>query len=100
MAHDTDERVIERDELEPDAEARSAGLVVPWEQLSADALRGVIEEFITREGTEYGNDELSLEQKIAQVQRQLTSGEVVVLFDATAETVNLVRASELTPRGA
>jgi uncharacterized protein len=100
VAHDADERQIERDEVAPGAGEPSTGIVVPWEQLSVDALRGVIEEFITREGTEYGNDELSLAQKIAQVQRQLTSGEVVVLFDANAETVNLLRSSELAPRGA
>jgi hypothetical protein len=94
---DDEESHIERDEPAPSAEAQPAmGVVVPWERLSADALRGVIEEFITREGTDYGSgEEASLDRKIAQVQRQLESSEVVVLFDATAETVNLVRATDL-----
>jgi|GEM_PF-481519 len=94
---DDEESRVERDEPAPSAEAQPAmGVVVPWERLSVDALRGVIEEFITREGTDYGTgEEASLDRKIAQVQRQLESSEVVVLFDATAETVNLVRATEL-----
>jgi len=96
---DDDGTRVERDEPtqdeNEDEDEAPAGLVVPWEKLSADALRGVIEEFITREGTEYGADEVALERKLAQVQRQLEGGEVVVLFDASAETVNLVRAAEL-----
>jgi uncharacterized protein YheU (UPF0270 family) len=92
---DADESRVERDEPSAEPDAAKAGIVVPWEKLSADALRGVLEEFITREGTEYGADDVGLERKLAQVQRQLERGEVVVLFDGDAETVNLVRAAEL-----
>lgn len=92
---DADETHLERDEPAHDADEAPAGVVVPWERLSVVALRGVIEEYITREGTEYGADDVPLDRKIAQVQRQLEKGEVVVLFDPGAETVNLVRASEL-----
>ena len=94
---DDEQTRVERDEetRDDDGDEGAAGVVVPWERLSAGALRGVIEEFITREGTEYGADDVALERKLAQVQRQLESAEVVVLFDARAETVNLVRAAEL-----
>jgi len=84
---------VERDE--PDEAA--AQIVIPWERLSAAALRGVLEEFVTREGTDYGPGEVSLDDKVAQVQRQLERGEVVVLFDAKSEQVNLARARELKP---
>ena len=70
-----------------------AGIVVPWDQLSATALRGVIEEFVTREGTEYGLDEVELETKVAQVRRQLERGEVAVVFDAKTESVGLVQTT-------
>lgn len=96
---DAEETRVVRDEEThgdgDDGDEGAAGVVVPWERLSPAALRGVIEEFITREGTEYGADDVALERKLAQVQRQLESAEVVVLFDARAETVNLVRAAEL-----
>ncbi len=37
---------------------------IPYKQLSSDALRGIVEEFITRDGTDYGREEVPLEQKI------------------------------------
>ena len=35
-------------------------MVVPWSSLSEDALVGIIEDFVTREGTEYGASDISL----------------------------------------
>lgn len=70
-------------------------IVVPWRELSPQALAGVIEEFVTREGTEYGVDDVPLEAKIAAVRAQLAAGEVVVLFDAETETTNLVHRRDL-----
>jgi uncharacterized protein len=86
-----EESLIEPSE---DDEESPTELEIPFERLSADALLGVIEEYVTREGTEYGLNEVTLETKIAQVRRQLERGEVVVLFDARNETVNLARADE------
>ncbi len=77
----------EEDELPHEVE-------IPWERLSDAALRGVLEEFVTREGTEYGPADIELETKVAQVRRQLERGEVLVLFDARSESVNLVRAKD------
>ncbi|MDQ3034343.1 MAG: YheU family protein [Myxococcota bacterium] len=91
VVRDEEDATTGDDELPPD-------VVVPWERLSAAALRGVIEEFVTREGTEYGAQEVSLESKVAQVQRQLEREEVVVLFDGKTQSVNLVRATELKGR--
>jgi len=65
-------------------------MIIPHQQLSPDALRGLIEEFITREGTDYGEVEISLAQKVKQVERQLTGGEVVIVFDPATETVSLL----------
>ncbi|MEM9069749.1 MAG: YheU family protein [Myxococcota bacterium] len=70
-------------------------LVIPWRELSEGALRGVIEEFVSREGTEYGASDVPLEEKVASVRGQLERGEVVVLFDAKTSTTNLIRADEL-----
>ena len=64
-------------------------MVIPWERLSPDALLGVLEEFVTREGTEYGARDIGLEAKVAAVRRQLERGDVVVLFDIESSTVNL-----------
>ena len=62
---------------------------VPYEALSREALAGVIESFVLREGTEYGAREYSLEEKCAQVLAQLKRGEARILYDPNTETVTL-----------
>ena len=85
------------DKREPEDEGET--VVVPWRELSADALRGVIVEFVTREGTEYGAADVELDTKIAQVRRQLDKGEVAVLWSSKTETVNLATRRELAKLG-
>lgn len=72
-----------------------APIIVPPGRLSADALQGLIEEFVTREGTDYGHEEHSFAQKCQQVRRQLDRGEVVIAFDPESESTNLVPKREL-----
>lgn len=67
---------------------------VPWSALSADALRGVIEEFITREGTEYGERDMPLATKVAQVRRQLEHGEALIYFDQASASCQLLTRSQ------
>lgn len=64
---------------------------IPWQELSEEALRGVIEDYVSREGTDYGGREYSLAEKRQQVLRQLERGEVVISFDAESETCSLMR---------
>ena len=54
---------------------------IPWQSLSEAALTGIIEEFVSREGTEYGAAEVPLRQKVHAVLRQLRAGEALVTFD-------------------
>ena len=65
-------------------------VVIPYTELSADALRGVLESFVLREGTDYGEREFSLDEKVAHVLRQLERGEAQVIFDTALETVDIV----------
>ena len=73
-------------------ERRTGPIVVPHGDLSEDALRGVIESFVLREGTDYGERELALEQKVAQVLRQLVRGEARVVYDPATGSVDIVQA--------
>ena len=66
---------------------------IPHRELSERALRGVVESYVLREGTDYGERHYSFEEKIAAVMRQLDRGEAVVVFDAETETVSIVVAS-------
>lgn len=65
-------------------------VAVPYTELSPEALRGVIESFVLREGTEYGERDFSLDQKVAHVERQLERGEAQILFDPASETIDIV----------
>jgi uncharacterized protein YheU (UPF0270 family) len=62
---------------------------VPYGELPADLLNAVIESFVLREGTDYGEKELSLEDKVARVIRQLKRGEAKILFDPESESVTI-----------
>lgn len=74
-------------------------IVIPPEQLSADALQGVIEEFIMREGTDYGEVELSLAEKVALVSAQLRKGLVVIAFDTLTESCTMMTREEVKRNG-
>jgi uncharacterized protein YheU (UPF0270 family) len=65
------------------------------DDLSPEALRGLVEEFVTRSGTDYGAVERSVEEKIRQVLGQLRAGEARIVFDPATETANIVLAREL-----
>lgn len=69
-------------------------LKIPYNQLSPEALHGVIEEFVTRDGTDYGEIEVSLESKISQVLNQLKSGKAVIVFDPESETCNILKTDD------
>jgi uncharacterized protein len=71
------------------------GLIIPYDQLSQEALHGVIEEFVTREGTDYGESEVSLETKVQQVMNQLHSGKAVIVFDRKTETCNILPSGDI-----
>ena len=65
---------------------------IPHAQLSPEALRGVIESFVLREGTEYGEREFTLDEKLAHVMQQIERGEARIMFDPDDESVSIVSA--------
>lgn len=71
--------------------------MVPPERLDAEALAKLVEEFVTRDGTDYGLEERSLAHKTDAVMAQIKRGHVVVMFDLTTETANLMRREDIPP---
>lgn len=67
---------------------------VPFAALSEDALRGVIDSFIQREGTDYGSAEVSYEAKVKQVTAQILGGAVRIIFDPNFESITLMTTLE------
>ena len=61
-------------------------MMIPHRMLSPEALRGVIEAFITREGTDYGLHEVPLATKVGQVRHQLDAGIAVIVYDEATES--------------
>ncbi|MRR16672.1 MAG: YheU family protein [Deltaproteobacteria bacterium] len=64
--------------------------IIPIKKLSARALRGVIEEFISREGTDYGAVEVAPETKFRQVWEKLAGSLAVLVYDDETETTNIL----------
>lgn len=62
---------------------------VPYGELPKDLLHAVIESFVLREGTDYGEREFSLEDKVARVVSQLKKGEAKIMFDPGSESVTI-----------
>ena len=69
-------------------------MIIPHQELSPDALQALVEEFVTRSGTDYGSSEASLAEKVAQVLRQLENGEAVIVFDPAMEACNITTAAQ------
>jgi hypothetical protein len=66
--------------------------VVPYTELAPELLHAVVESYVLREGTDYGEKEFSLEEKVAHVIRQLKRGEARIMFDPESESVSIVKA--------
>lgn len=67
-------------------------VIVPWQALSDSALRGVLEAFVLREGTDYGAREFTLEEKVSHVLAQLRRGEAEIVFEDRTGSVDIVPA--------
>jgi uncharacterized protein YheU (UPF0270 family) len=63
---------------------------VPPERLQADVLNALLEDFASRDGTDYGLRELTLEEKVQSLRNQLTQGQVALLYDSDSEQWDLV----------
>ncbi len=69
-------------------------MMIPWQELEAATLENLIETFVLREGTDYGEQERSLTQKVADVRRQLERGDVVLVWSELHESVNIMPKGE------
>lgn len=65
--------------------------IIPVDKLSAEALEGVVQEFISRNGTDYGAIEAAMETKVRQVKQELEKGLAVLIYDDETETTNIFR---------
>ena len=64
-------------------------MIVPFDALQKSTLENLIKEFVLREGTDYGQDEVPLERKIQQVMSQLSSGKLVITYSEEYDSVSI-----------
>ncbi len=65
-------------------------MIIPLEQINEETLTAIIEEFILREGTDYGVIDASKADKISQVKLQLQQGNAVIVYSELHESVNIL----------
>ncbi len=75
--------------MEPEARPPAEPVVVPYTELRPELLRALVESFVLREGTDYGEHERSLDEKVDDVLRRLRLAEAQILFDPATESVHI-----------
>jgi len=78
-----------------DSASGGQGIELTPDALSPEALRGLVEEFVSREGTDYGHVDRSLESKVTDVYRQLETGDATIVFDLETQSASIVSTRDL-----
>ena len=68
---------------------------IPWGELAPDTLNALVEEFVTREGTDYGEQEIDLERKVLQVIQGIKRKEYCIIFDTELEAAHIITRQQL-----
>ena len=74
--------------------------IVPHDRLAPDTLRGLIEEFVTREGAVHGHADVPVERQVADVMRPLQAGQVAIVYDHETESCTICDRQSLSARRA
>ncbi|GAB2504278.1 YheU family protein [Microbulbifer agarilyticus] len=74
-------------------------MIIPFKQLPPETLQNLLEEYATRDGTDYGEREVSLVDKVSSLRRQLEDKIIVIWFEPGEESVNLILAEDIPKEG-
>lgn len=69
-------------------------MIIPPEKLTEEVLKNLLESYISREGTDYGERELSLEEKVEDLLRSVYQGEVLISYDEDSQSINVISERE------
>lgn len=64
--------------------------LIPYDALAAETLGAILDDIVSRDGTDYGDYDLSVVEKREQALRHLKTGDAVLLFDTESETIKMV----------
>ncbi len=73
---------------------------IPYEQLSSEALDGIVQQFISKDGQDSGHSDIPFEKKMLQVKQQLKAGRAVIFFDQFTQTCNIILKDDPLINGA
>ena len=65
-------------------------LRIPPERVPPETLAALLEEYASRDGTDYGEREVPLAEKREDLARQLACGELALLFDSDSDSWDIV----------
>ncbi len=65
-------------------------MIIPFDSIDEETLQSLVESFVLREGTDYGEVEISLQEKVEQIIEQLRSGDIVIEYSEEHESVNII----------
>ena len=68
--------------------------VIPPSDIPDEQLQALLESFVLREGTDYGDSELSLAEKLRTLTASVKKGETLVVFDVTSESFNILNKND------
>lgn len=71
-------------------------MIIPYNELSEAALQTLIEDFVTRDGTDYGWDEMSMQEKATHLLALLETGELLISYNEESQSCGLVTKEELS----
>lgn len=64
-------------------------MIIPWQELEEETLVNIVESFILREGTDYGFEELPLEQKTQNLLAKIRNGCAIIVWSELHESIDI-----------
>lgn len=71
-------------------------MLIPHHMLDPATLQTMLEDFVTRDGTDNGYD-ATLEQRVNQLRKQLERGEVLIVFHPDTGDTSLAHRRDVPP---
>jgi hypothetical protein len=65
-------------------------MIIPFDSIDNETLQSLVESFVLREGTDYGEIEISMQEKVDQIIEQLRLGDIVIEYSEEHESVTII----------
>lgn len=69
--------------------------LIPYDSIAEDTLTNILDDIVSRDGTDYGDYDLSLDQKRQQAMAMLKQKQAFLVFDTESETIKMISKDQL-----